>query len=282
MQAPQVIAPRRAAPPTQHPTSPGVLRRALPLVAWIGALAAVLAGAVALGATPALDAPPLTRPGELGDWAAARQPIEAAFAVLRVVVVALAGYLLLVTCLAVVLRLGPAGRLVTAFDVLTLPWVRRIVQGALGVGLVGASLAAVSSAAADPSANPSRTLTAADARLAASAPEHPRVGDDLLVRLSEVEPGPPTMEQLDDPAATPAVEGPVGEVTLGAGDHLWSVAERALAEAWGREPTDDELVPYWEQLVEVNRHRLADPANPDLVFPGQVVTMPPPPPAPVR
>lgn len=282
MQQPQVIAPRRAAPPTLHPSSPGVLRRTLPLVAWVGALAAVLAGALALGATAALEAPPLTHPGELGDWAAARQPIEAAFAVLRVLVVALAAYLLLVTCLAVVLRLGPSGRLVTALDVLTLPWVRRIVQGAVGVGLVGASLAAVGSAAADPSASPSRTLTAADARLAASAPAHPRVGDDLLVRLPDVEPGPPTMEQLDGAVATPAVEAPVGEVTLGAGDHLWSLAERALTEAWGREPTDGELAPYWEQLVEVNRHRLADPANPDLVFPGQVVTVPVPPPAPAR
>jgi len=238
----------------------------------------VLAGAVALGSTPALAAPPLTRPGSLGDWAAARQPVEAAFAVMRVVVVALACYLLFVTVLAVVLRLGRAGRLVTAFDVLTLPWVRRIVQGALGVGLVGATLAAVGSAAADPSASPSRTFTAADARLAANAPDQPRAGDDLLVRLPDVEPGPPTMQRVDEPAA--AVAAPTDEVTLAAGDHLWSVAEKALTDAWGRAPSDGELAPFWEQLVEANRDRLPDPTNSDLVFPGEVVTVPTPPPAP--
>ena len=280
MQAPPLIAPRQPAPPTRPVGGSGVLRRSLPLVAWVGALAAVLAGAIALGSTPALAAPPLTRPGELGDWAAARQPVEAAFAVLRVVVVALACYLLFVTVLAVVLRLGRAGRLVTAFDVLTLPWVRLIVQGALGVGLVGATLAAVGSAAADPSANPSRTFTAADARLAASAPEHPRAGDDLLVRLPDVESGPPTMQQVDEPATVALAAPLAGEVTLEAGDHLWSVADRALTDAWGRAPSDDELAPFWEQVVEANRDRLPDPANPDLVFPGEVVTVPPPPPAP--
>lgn len=276
MQAPPVIALRQPAPPTQPVGGPGVLRRSFPLVAWVAALAAVLAGAIALGSTPALAAPPLTRPGELGDWAAARQPVEAAFAVLRVVVVALACYLLFVTVLAVVLRLGRAGRLVTAFDVLTLPWVRRIVQGALGVGLIGATLAAVGSAAVDPSANPSRTFTAADVRLAASAPEHPRAGDDLLVRLPDVEPGPPTLQRVDE-AAPAAPSAPAGEVTLEAGDHLWSVAERALTDAWGRAPSDAELAPFWEQVVEANRDRLPDPANPDLVFPGEVVTVPPPP-----
>lgn len=278
MQAPPVIAPRQASAPVRPAAGPGLVGRSLPLVAWVGALAVVLAGAVALGSIPALAAPPLSHPGSLGDWAAARGPVEAAFAVMRVVVVALACYLLFVTVLAVVLRLGRAGRLVTAFDVLTLPWVRRIVQGALGVGLVGATLAAVGSVAAGPAAGQSRTLTAADARLAADADDRPREGDDLLVRLPDVEPAPPTMQRVDEPAA--AVAALTAEVTLAAGDHLWSVAEKALADAWGRAPSDAELAPFWEQLVEANRDRLPDPRNPDLVFPGEVLTVPTPPPAP--
>ncbi len=61
------------------------------------------------------------------------------------------------------------------------------------------------------------------------------------------------------------------------GDHFWTVAERVLADAWGRQPTDIELLPYWRAVVETNRSRLADPANPDLLFPGQTLTVPPPP-----
>ncbi|MGH9179982.1 MAG: hypothetical protein ACRD0N_15730, partial [Acidimicrobiales bacterium] len=62
------------------------------------------------------------------------------------------------------------------------------------------------------------------------------------------------------------------------GQHFWAVAERVLAEAWqGAAPTDAEVGPYWRTLVEANRSVLRDPDNPDLLFPGQVITVPPPP-----
>ena len=32
---------------------------------------------------------------------------------------------------------------------------------------------------------------------------------------------------------------------------------------------------YWESLVELNRSRLADPGNADLLFAGQVMLLPP-------
>jgi len=76
-------------------------------------------------------------------------------------------------------------------------------------------------------------------------------------------------EDLGDPAR---------EWTVRPGDHLWGVAERSLAGAWGRPPTDAEVDPYWSALVDANRPGLRDPANPDLVFPGQVLVVPPPPP----
>jgi nucleoid-associated protein YgaU len=33
-------------------------------------------------------------------------------------------------------------------------------------------------------------------------------------------------------------------------------------------------VPYWQSLVDANRATLADPENPDLLFSGQVLTLP--------
>jgi nucleoid-associated protein YgaU len=34
------------------------------------------------------------------------------------------------------------------------------------------------------------------------------------------------------------------------------------------------VAPYWRALLEVNRHVLADPDNPDLLFAGQVLSLP--------
>lgn len=128
----------------------------------------------------------------------------------------------------------------------------------------------------------------------------PGGGDDVVDRA------PPTLRRLDppptpdappspdptplpapapDPASAPDPAGvPAGagtEVVVDAGDHLWSLAEGALRAAWGRAPSDAEVVGYWEQVVEGNRARLADPVNPDLVFPGQSLVLPPVPGAPV-
>ncbi len=83
------------------------------------------------------------------------------------------------------------------------------------------------------------------------------------------------------------VPAPAEELSSGAtdwevrpGDHLWSVAARALASTWGTAVGDDEVTPYWRAVVDANRDRLVDPANTDLIVPGQVLTLPVPPPPP--
>ncbi len=67
----------------------------------------------------------------------------------------------------------------------------------------------------------------------------------------------------------------IGEVVVERGGNLWEVASEALANAWGRAPTEVEIQAYWQQLVEGNRTSLADPGDPNLVFAGQVLTLPP-------
>jgi hypothetical protein len=184
-----------------------------------------------------------------------------------IVVLALAAYLLAVTLLAVAFRLGDAGREVSVLDVVTLPFVRSIVQAGIGVGLVGATVAGV---AAQPS--PRSAPTSADAAIVA------------------VEPSPaPTIAPVDAPTGTttttttttattmpsrPATTKTARTWTVAPGDHLWSIAERAVAAALGRPPAASEVVPYWQSLVDANRATLADPENPDLLFSGQVLTLP--------
>lgn len=68
--------------------------------------------------------------------------------------------------------------------------------------------------------------------------------------------------------------------TVMAGDSFWSIATELLADragTAGRPPAERDVRRYWLQLIETNRDRLADPANPDLLIPGQQLRLPPPP-----
>ena len=62
---------------------------------------------------------------------------------------------------------------------------------------------------------------------------------------------------------------------MAAGDSFWSIAVDTLTERLGVEPSDRQVVRHWRDLIELNRARLVDPANADLIFPGQVFQLPP-------
>jgi hypothetical protein len=59
-----------------------------------------------------------------------------------------------------------------------------------------------------------------------------------------------------------------------AGEHLWGIAADALARATGRAPSDAEIVGYWRVVCEHNRPTLRS-RDPNLVFPGELVALPP-------
>ena len=84
--------------------------------------------------------------------------------------------------------------------------------------------------------------------------------------------------QLPVEAALPlgheAASDEASEVKVEPGDHFWKLAENAIADAWGRAPTDAELTPYWAQVVDSNTDRLLPPHDPDMIYPGQVVELP--------
>lgn len=64
--------------------------------------------------------------------------------------------------------------------------------------------------------------------------------------------------------------------TVRSGESLWRIASQRLQLAIDRPPTDAELVPYWRELIEVNRDRLPDRDDPDLILPGQELLLPRP------
>jgi hypothetical protein len=61
-----------------------------------------------------------------------------------------------------------------------------------------------------------------------------------------------------------------------AGDSFWSIAAETVSRSGDGAPDVRGLVGYWRRLIEANRHRLLDPANPDLLVPGQELVLPDP------
>jgi hypothetical protein len=217
--------------------------RRLAGVAW---LAGVVVAVIALaGAGEGALAPPPASPSEWVAWASERTAMEAAASVLRLALLVSAGYLLAVTVLGVgaaLLRRRGAVAVVAR-------WSPPVVRWLLGAWLAGAL--AVGPAAAAPASSP-----------------------PTMVLLPENSPPPAPQSPVLVPAP-PVAPAPQSTITLVPGDHLWSVAARTLATAWGRPPAEREVAPYWRLLVERNRGSLPNPADPDLVFPGEVVVLPP-------
>jgi len=79
----------------------------------------------------------------------------------------------------------------------------------------------------------------------------------------------------DTPTATP--RSAPATWTIARGEHLWYVAEATLTRALGHPPSARETTTYWRALIDANRDRLVDRENPDLVFAGQELLLPPTP-----
>jgi len=315
------------------------LRATSALAAWLACLLIAVVVLHAVGGR--LAPPPLSSLDGARTWLEQRQPVDVAFAVLRMVVLALGWYLVAVTVVSVVARLLRLAAVVTVVDVVTVPSVRRLVNAALGLSLVATGYPGLAAAAESPPPaveimrrlpddgpgapgavalpEPSPTPTVIMRRLPdqqpggqppvpsspkpaptpatppaptseapAAAPTAERPSATLPSPTppatqpsppsppSPTTPSPPRREPT--PAPTPPAPSPApGSWPIRPGDHFWAVAEQVLAVAWGRPPTDAEMLPYWRTLVEANRSGLPDPANPDLLFPGQSLTVPTPP-----
>jgi hypothetical protein len=84
----------------------------------------------------------------------------------------------------------------------------------------------------------------------------------------------PAVPVAPEAPSAPAA-GPTHTVT--GGEHLWSIAAARVASASGKASADlagADIAPYWLRVVELNRHRLRS-GNPNLVYPGEVVELPP-------
>ena len=88
--------------------------------------------------------------------------------------------------------------------------------------------------------------------------------------LEEEEDTRPTPSLLRRPAfANPAP----ATYTVVKGDNLWRISCQQLRRGLDAKPTSAEIVPYWLQLIEINRDRLRS-GDPDLIYPGEELLLP--------
>ena len=74
-------------------------------------------------------------------------------------------------------------------------------------------------------------------------------------------------EESAPPAAT-------NQYTIVEGDNFWAIAHARLSHHLDRVATDAEITPYWVELVRLNAAAIQS-GNPDLVYPGEVIALPP-------
>ena len=239
---------------------------ALRLVGLLGLLVAAVLALRWMGTGP-LGVPSILEPGDWPAWASSRDAVTIAFALLRLVTLVVAWYLLGVTVVGIAARLVHSARMVRIADTLTVPAVRHVLQSALGAGLAAAALTAGSPDAAPPVPPPAVAAATLPAEQIAMTP--------LLDQPIAVAPLRPAVGARP-PGAPSSTEPAERHWTVKPGDHFWSIADRVLSEALGRQPSETETRAYWERLIAANRAKLVDAGNPDLIVPGQTFRLPPP------
>lgn len=227
-----------------------------------GALAAVVWWLGRLGAQ--VPGPPL-RPSGLLDWVGEVGATDALFGLLRLAALGAAWYLLAALVLGAAARLTRCRDLVRLVDAVSVGVVRRALDGAMALSVTAGSLAVAATPAAWSLVDRPSPL-AVSVETASAGP-----GGAPVLRAA------PFAERRD-PTSTPTMVAdpifrPATSWLVEPGDHLWSIAEQAVLER-GLDPTEASVASYWLRLIEANRAILVDPGNPDLLLPGQTVTLP--------
>lgn len=231
-----------------------------------------------------LGTPPVRSWVDASRWYELVGPAVAVVAVVRVAAIVVALWLLVAAALQLVATVLPRPSVRLLADLIAPRSLQRLVHGLAGLSLT--------------------------AGLAVPAPGagilgEPRGGVAVLRLIEDPPPGAgtATMRVVADPsmsvapaapAATPAPLGtvatpsadrsepPPGTVTtpdvvvVESGDSLWSIAEEALVDAGDAVPSDAVVERYWRRLIEANLSTLVEPTNPDLIYAGQVITLPAP------
>jgi nucleoid-associated protein YgaU len=221
-----------------------------------------------------LAAPPVSSWSALERWYDSRDPSTAIVAVLRAGGLAAAAWLAAAGALQLCAPLIAGARGLRLADSLSPRFVRSLARGAAGLSVTaGLAMPTVPLGFAG---NPPGTavmvpLDVAPTTTSTAAPIPPRPTSTTTISTttstSTSVPSPSPAPPLAAPAVPVSESVAPDEVVVAAGDSFWSIA---VDEARG-----GDLVRYWRVLIELNRDRLVDRANPDLLYPDQVLRLPP-------
>lgn len=188
-------------------------------------------------------------------------PELALLALGRLVGLSLCGWLLASHLLYIVAIATRSHRLAEVLRPVTLPLVRRI---AAGLATITISFNAVTAVA--------QTITTTEPTIVA-------VDTDSL--RTEATPTPNLQPVVEVESEEPCeMEEPTGSYSapltwlVRPGDHLWKIAGEHLAIVLDRPPTEDEHARYWVEVVDAARPIIRS-SDPDLIYPGEEIPLPP-------
>lgn len=251
-------------------------RLRLRLLAWLAFLLALVMVMTSVD-RGALAGPSLSEPSSWWPWLSHGDSAAHVVAVLRLTVVGWCGYLAFVAAAQLVGSFRGMGLVRSVAEHMTSATARRILQGTLAVALAAPSPAG----ATTPSRPPVMVLvTPTTTELSSATTTSPSAATSSSTSTTAppttATPSPPDSQSPPPPEPLPPATPTAGHSwTVEPGDHLWSISERALATSSGRDVSDIEIAPYWRDVIEANMSLLVDPDNPDLLYPGQVLTLPP-------
>jgi hypothetical protein len=202
-------------------------------------------------------------------WLASTPPQDAIASALRLVAAACTWWLLATTGLYVAARLARIPSLIRALAWTTPRAVRRVIDRALMLSMA-ATLASGTAAFAGGGAPPAPT----PALIVVGGPPGVLLPPGIRSGGHPV----PTPQPLPIPAVIPARQAPAppgrsDRHTVRPGDNLWTIAASRLADT-GVTTSTGRIAPYWRELIQDNQASLRS-GNPDLIFPGETVSLPP-------
>jgi hypothetical protein len=247
------------------------------LVRRWAAAALITAGVWWLGRR-SLPAPPLFDPARWSRWWQTVGPLRASLSLVRAGVLAVVTVWVLIVTAVMLTTHVPASRAVLV------RWGERIRVGGWSGGSAVRLVVGLATAGA--------VVGGCSSRGGAGSPVPPMLAD-LGPSFGTSEPAPPPVNPVSVKPPAPPVASPpappvrppappvrattVDSVThqwsVRPGDDLWSIAASTLSRAAGEpDPTERAIAAYWLEVMQANRGWLKDP---NLIFPGEVVTLPP-------
>lgn len=262
----------------------GVVR----LVGLLGCEAVLVAGLHRLGGLPWLRPPAWA---DAQAWLAVTPAEEVVVAAARLVALAGAWWLLGSTLAYCCARLAGCGGVVRVLGRVTVPAVRAVADRAVAVTVAGSWLlggGAVAGAVAPPPPPPPPAVVAGspadqagagwlppgvapppvEAPAAASGAVALPDGVGALLRGEPLSVGEPSGDPTPAAPADPAAAGL--SYTVAPGDSLWCITARRMDPG----ATVGEVAATWRHVVDANAPRLVS-GDPDLIYPGEVVMLPP-------